>query len=104
MESTRRYPRMQKLLLVSFVSAVGGRQTTPVSIGRILDLNPGGLGIELFTPLDPGAELEMEIDLDGTLIQATGSVVHSREDGEGRWIVGIRFATPDERFAIGMNA
>lgn len=104
MESKRRYPRMQKMLLVSYVSALDGRQTTPVSMGRILDLNPGGLGIELFTPLPVGAALEMEIDLDGVLISASGSVVHSREEGEGRWVVGIRFSNPDSRFAIGTDA
>lgn len=98
MESNRRYPRIHKMLLVSYVSAVAGVQTTPVSIGRVLDLNPGGLGIEVFTPLSVGSELRMEIDLDGMLIDAVGTVVHSREE-EGRWVIGIRFSTPDQRFA-----
>lgn len=103
MESTRRYPRINKMLLVSYVSAIAGSQSTPISIGRILDLNPGGLGIEVFTPISVGSELEMEIDLDGTLIGAVGTVVHAREE-EGRWVVGIRFSSPDDRFAVCTHA
>lgn len=87
---SRRYPRISKLLLVSYVSASDGRQTSPISMGRILDMNQAGLGLEVFSPIAVGAEMEMEIDLNGELIAANGEVIHCRE-ADDRYILGIRF-------------
>jgi hypothetical protein len=91
-DSTRRYPRIHKLFLLAYVKCEEGRQRSPVSMGRIFDLNQAGVGIEVFQDVQVGAEMEMEIDLHDTIIHAHGRVAYAQPEGNGAFRVGIEFS------------
>jgi hypothetical protein len=96
---TRRYPRVNKLCLIAYVNRDGEQQRTPVSLGRVLDISPAGIGMELFAEVQTGSVMEMEIDLQERLVAVQGKVVHVRPAPDGRYVVGIEFATPREELA-----
>ncbi|HEY6007583.1 MAG TPA: PilZ domain-containing protein [Geobacteraceae bacterium] len=92
----RRFPRISKLCLIAYVNHDGAQQRTPVSLGRVLDISPAGIGMEVFTPVTTGSVMEMEIDLQDILLAVQGKVVHVRPAEEGRYLVGIEFAETQE--------
>jgi hypothetical protein len=96
---TRRYPRVNKLCLIAYVNRDGSEQRTPVSLGRVLDLSPAGIGMELFAPVEVGSFMEMELDLQERLLPVQGRVVNVRSAEEGRYVVGIEFTEPREELA-----
>jgi hypothetical protein len=98
-DSTRRYPRIHKLFLLAFVNCEEGRQRSPVSMGRIFDLNQAGVGIEVFQEIQVGTEMEMEIGLHDTVIHAHGKVAYSRPEGDGVFKLGIEFSELQEQLA-----
>ena len=92
--SNRRFPRVGKLCLIAYVNREGEEQRTPVSLGRVLDVSPAGVGIEVFDEVKAGSVMEMEIDLQDSLLNVQGKVVHVRPEEDGRYIVGVEFAEP----------
>ncbi len=97
---TRRYPRVNKLCLISYVNRAGDEQRTPVSLGRVFDLSPLGIGMEIFAPVETGSVMEMEIDLRERLIAVKGRVVHVRPTlEEGHFVVGIEFTESHSELA-----
>lgn len=91
-DSTRRYPRVHKLFLLAYVSCTNGAQKSPVSMGRIFDLNQAGVGIEVFQDIPVGSEMELEIDLHDSILHAHGKVAYVLPEGEGKFRVGIEFS------------
>jgi hypothetical protein len=92
--STRRYPRVNQLHLISYVNREEGEQRTPVSMGRVLDLTPAGVGMEVLTEIHSGSIMEMEIDLRDSLLNVQGKVVHVHPADDGRFVVGVEFLEP----------
>jgi hypothetical protein len=95
----RRYPRINKLYLIAYVNREGEDQRTPVSIGKVLDISPAGLGVEVYEDIRTGSVMEMEIDLQDTLVAVQGKVVHVRKEEGGRIILGVEFNESREEFA-----
>ena len=92
--TTRRYPRVNKLCLVAYVNRDGSEPRTPVSLGRVLNLSPAGIGMEVFSPLEVGSFMEMELDLLESLLPVQGQVKNVRPAEEGCYVVGIEFTEP----------
>ncbi|HEX2768827.1 MAG TPA: PilZ domain-containing protein, partial [Geobacteraceae bacterium] len=63
----------------------------PVSLGRTLDISMTGVGMEVFQEVQVGSEMDLELDLRGTLITVRGRVVHVRPDGEEHYVIGVEF-------------
>ncbi len=100
MPTTKRStPRVNKLSFISFVSREGGEQSSPVSMGRTLNISTAGLGIEIFTEILVGEVMEMEVALGDEIIPLRGRVVHSHGLESGGFYVGIEFDHPEERLA-----
>ena len=97
---TRRYPRVHKLFLLAFVNCADGGQKSPISLGRIFDLNQAGVGIEVFQDIEVGSEMEMEIDLHDTIIHAHGKVAYVRPEEEGKFRLGIEFSESQPLLAV----
>ncbi len=85
---------MQKLFLVSYIGKEGGRQNTPVSLGRTLDISQAGVNLEVFQPIDPGADMELVIGIEETTLGAIGAVTRSKKTGDSVYTLGIRFKDP----------
>jgi PilZ domain-containing protein len=95
----RRYPRISRLCLITFVNREAGEQRTPVSVGRTLDISPVGVGLEVFEEVRAGSTMEMEIALEGALLEVKGKVVHVTSREEGRAVIGVAFDAPQELLA-----
>jgi len=87
----RRFPRVKKLYLLSYVNRLEGRQTSPVSIGRTLDISPAGIRIEVFQDIEIDSEMEMEIGLKKFDSTIRGKVMRVQKIAEKDYIIGIRF-------------
>lgn len=101
MDSTRKYPRMSKLHLLTYVNREGDAQRTPVSMGRIVDISAAGAGIEVFEEIREGSRMEMELDLQDSLLSVAGTVVHVTPREDGKSVVGVQFDTPQPKLAEG---
>ena len=93
-DEPRRAPRVNKLFLTAYVNRDGEEQKTPVSLGRTLDISMTGVGMEVFLEVQVGSEMDLELDLQGSLLTAKGRVVHVRRDEEGQYVIGVEFNEP----------
>ena len=83
-QNRRRAPRVRSINLVAYVGKRRERQTTPIALGKTLDLSPLGVRIEVNTELKEGDLLDLEIGAGERLVRAEARVVHvpSPETGE----------------------
>lgn len=87
----RGYPRIKRLDLVSFISKSEGRQTSPVSMGRTLDISPSGVRVEIYRHIKVDSVVEMEISIHEDIFAVQGKVAHVTEIDKKIYIVGIQF-------------
>ncbi len=90
----RSCPRVRKLFLVSYIGKEEGRQTTPVSLGRTLDISQAGVNLEVFQRIDSGAQMELEIGIKETTLGVDGTVTRLEKTGDAVYTLGIRFEAP----------
>ena len=87
----RRYPRVKKLYLISYINKAEGQQTSPVSMGRTLDISPIGVRVEVYRDIKIDSIMEMEIDLKEFNFSVQGKVVRVQEVDKKVYILGIQF-------------
>lgn len=87
----RSYPRVKKLYLISYVNKAEGHQTSPVSMGRTLDISPVGVRIEVYRDIKIDSIMEMEIGLKEFNFSVQGKVVRVQEVDKKVYILGIQF-------------
>ena len=87
----RKCPRVKALHLVTYVAKEGRVRKSTAAIGRTLDISPAGTRIEVYDPIDPGSDMEVEIAVDDKVISTLGKFVHSSETDDGIYVVGIEF-------------
>ena len=95
----RECPRVNRLFFIAYVNREGEEQKTPVSLGRTLNISKNGVGIEVFQQIAVGSSMEMEIDLEESLLSVQGRVVHEESYGNGSHYLGVVFNEPQERLA-----
>ena len=95
--SKRREPRVNKLFLTAYINREGEEQKTPVLLGRTFDISTAGVGMEVFQEVAAGSTMELEIDLQDSLLDVKGRVIHVRLLEEGRYLVGVEFSEPQEQ-------
>jgi hypothetical protein len=96
-DEPRRSPRVSKLFLTAYVNREGEEQKTPVSLGRTLDISITGVGMEVFQEVQVGSEMDLELDLKGSLMTVKGRVVHVRRDGDEQYVIGVEFNEPQKQ-------
>ncbi len=95
--TTRRSPRVNRLFLISYVNREGNDQKTPISVGRTLNVSAHGAGMEIFQEVRPGSLMDMEFDLQDSLLKVQGTVVHVRREEEARYFIGVQFDETQDR-------
>jgi hypothetical protein len=95
-EEPRQATRVSRLFLTSYVNLDEKGPKTPVSVGRTLNVSITGVGMEVFQELEAGSLMDLEFDLQGSLLMVRGRVVHVRPEGEGSYIIGIEFDEPQK--------
>jgi hypothetical protein len=88
--------RVHKLFLTSYVNSEGEEQKTPVSVGRTLDISTIGVGMEIFQEIQAGSRMDLEFDLQGSLLTVQGRVIHVRLEGDGTYVIGVEFDEPQK--------
>jgi c-di-GMP-binding flagellar brake protein YcgR len=99
-DKERRALRVNKLFLAAYISREGEEQRTPVSLGRTFDISTTGVGMEVYQEVQVGSAMDMELDLHDSLFTVQGKVVHSRREGDDRYVIGVEFNEPQEQLAI----
>jgi hypothetical protein len=92
----RQSTRVHKLFLTSYINRDDKEQKTPVSVGRTLNISMTGVGMEVFQEVQAGSTMDLEFDLQGSLLTVQGRVVHVRPEGEGSYIIGVEFDEPQK--------
>ncbi len=95
----RRYPRLESLYLVSYVSREGDVQKSGVSMARTVNISPAGVAVEVYQPLALHSRIEMEIAIRDRIFAVNGEVIHSQAQPNGNWIIGIEFDQSQEELA-----
>ena len=85
------YPRVKKLFLISYINKEEGRQISPVSMGRTLDVSPSGVRVEVFQRIGINSQMELDIACNDETVSADGIVVHSSKIGNEVFVLGIKF-------------
>ena len=95
----RLYPRVKSLYLLSFVNREEGLQRSGVSMARTINLRPAGVRVEVFHPVNPGSQMEMEIAIEELILSIEGEVIYSKKTPRGTHILGIHFNEMQEKLS-----
>ena len=95
-ENRRREPRVRSLNLVAYAGKGRERQTTPISMGKTLDLSPSGVRLQVETGIEKGDLLEIEIGAGEEFVQAEARVVHIELVEGGLFEAGAEFTSLSE--------
>ncbi|HTP66230.1 MAG TPA: PilZ domain-containing protein, partial [Geobacteraceae bacterium] len=98
-DEPRQSARVSKLFLTSYVNLDEKGQITPVSVGRTLNVSRTGAGMEVFQEIEAGSLMDLEFDIQGSLLKVKGRVVHVRPEDDGCYVVGVEFEEPQEMLA-----
>lgn len=94
----RREPRERtfQLVNVSLPGRAGAREQT---LGRTLDLSPGGLRVELDRDLPPGTRVQVDLALREALVTGQAEVKSVAPAREGGYRLGLEFVGLDDACA-----
>lgn len=97
-EKKRRFPRVERHLLVSYDHFNMDHVKDDVGMARTLDMSVRGLLLELPRAVEPGSALRLSLDLDGEIVEAFGDVARCEESSDGMFAVGVDLRYVPERF------
>ncbi|UCD77216.1 MAG: PilZ domain-containing protein, partial [Desulfobacterales bacterium] len=99
----RKYPRVDTSNLLECCCLDENENEVDHCMARAIDVSPVGVKIESFQKIESEMIRLIAVDLDGSLIESKGRVVHSRKTEDGRYENGIGFAGTElenTRFAL----
>jgi len=70
-----------------------------MSLGRTLDISATGVGMEVYQELQEGSTMDLEFDLQDSLLTVQGKVVRVSPVEDGHYIIGVEFSEPQKRLA-----
>lgn len=98
-DQKRREPRVNRLFLTAYVNREGEEQKTPVLLGKTFDISSSGVGMEVYQEVAIGSTMELEIDLQDSLLAIKGTVAHVRKNDDGSFQIGVQFDEAQDRLA-----
>lgn len=98
MQEKRRFPRVDRKLLVSYDHFSLDNLKDDEGVARTLDMSVRGLLLQLPRPVEIGSTLRLSLDLGGDVIEAFGEVTRCEEDEEGMYEAGIQLKYVPEKF------
>jgi hypothetical protein len=66
-------------------------------MARTLDISPKGARVEVYEPIAPESDMEIEIAIEELVLSFLGRVVHSAATSGGKYVLGIHFNEMQER-------
>ena len=97
-DKKRRFPRLERHLLVSYDHFNVDNVKDDVGMARTLDMSVRGLLLELARPVEIGSSLRLSLDLDGEVVEAFGDVARCESTPDGLYAVGVDLRYVPERF------
>lgn len=97
-EKKRRFPRVERNLLVSYDHFNVDNVKDDVGMARTLDMSVRGLLLELPRAAEIGSSLRLALDLDGEVVEAFGDVARCEPTEDGMFAVGVDLRYVPERF------
>jgi hypothetical protein len=94
----RRFPRLERHLLVSYDHFNLDNLKDDEGLARTLDMSIRGLLLELPRPMEVGSTLRLNINLEGELVELFGEVVRLKPKEQGTYEVGVELRYVPERF------
>lgn len=94
-DDKRKYIRINSLNL-SYVLVDGEGEADRQTMGRTLDVSEAGIRLETHLAVEEGSHLTLSIGLEDELVDIEGRVIHSGENDDGNFELGIEFRDPDE--------
>jgi c-di-GMP-binding flagellar brake protein YcgR len=92
----RKHERIKSLNL-SYVLVDGRFSEEKQTMGRTLNVSESGIRLETHLPVEIGSHLLLSIGLEDKVVDITGRVVHSMQNKEGAYELGVQFIDPDAK-------
>jgi len=91
----RKFVRVSSLNL-SYVLVDGNQQDAgKQTMGRTLNVSEAGVRLETNLPVDIGHQMMVSIGLEEELVDIRGRVVHSKQNEDGNYELGVEFIDKD---------
>ena len=90
-QERRRHPRFRVTYLASCINSENGIQQLPIVVGRVLDISPSGVKVEVHAEVRAGTDVRMRVAIQETEVEVTGKVVHSSPGAGQKRLIGIEF-------------
>ena len=94
-DDKRKHFRINSLNL-SYVLIDGEGEADRQTMGRTLDVSEAGIRLETHLKVEKGSHLTLSIGLEDELVDIEGQVIHTGENEDGKYELGIQFNSPDE--------
>jgi len=93
----RKYPRVATCNLISYLSVREDGQIIDQSMGKALNVSQNGIFLETSRMISSENISLMTVDLDNKLIEIKGKVVYSKDNGYGKFGIGVTFQEDDQQ-------
>jgi len=90
----RRFIRVHSLNL-SYVLLDNDEEFEQQTMGRTLDVSEAGIRLETHMPVEVGRYMLLSIGLENEVVDIRGRVVHSGENTDGKYELGVEFIDKD---------
>jgi len=91
----RKFARISSLNL-SYVLVDGNQDESDMqTMGRTLNVSEVGVRLETNVPVDIGRQMMVSIGLEEELVDIRGRVVHSKQNEDGKYELGVEFLDKD---------
>ena len=95
-QDKRKHERIKSLNL-SYILVDGRYSEEKQTMGRTLNVSESGIRLETHLPVELGTQLMLSIGLEDNVVDITGRVVHSTQNDQGAYELGIEFVDVDEK-------
>ena len=94
-EDKRKFLRINSLNL-SYVLVDGEGEADRQTMGRTLDVSEAGIRLETNLSVEKGSQLMLSIGFEDELVDIKGHVIHTAENRDGKYELGIKFDNLDD--------
>ncbi len=98
MDERRHFARVDHQLLVEYTHRDSANAKDDEGMAKTLDMSVQGLLLTLPRRVEVGGELELALDLDGTVVEVAGRVVRCEPAAEGMFDAGIELTHVSDEY------
>jgi len=92
----RSAPRVSLEALLAYTHLDEQQRPAEMGMGKVVDLGPGGVRIQLHKPFSVHTELDLALAIEEQIVSARSRIIHTRRLGETLYEMGVVFLQVDE--------